>query len=285
MSVIYLIGSGGFWQSRKKTWVKPTQICSATRFPALAVRGPVPEFLDQKLKEVFIVRRTHIRRYAQPRAHHVCDPLPILLTDGWRNIQPAGKEDFNQFGFLKREFGGLRNGELGIGRGIEEQSRFAIRGFMHHQRARHVVTHATMLIIQQHGYDANSVEPRQVINNPDQVAGGSFKGSDGTPRILDDANAGPSLSRGLTFPERFENRVITPGDDKAGKDHQGHNPSLTQPAKRCRGNEGCSRENSNIEEQLKNAVQQGGHEPAAYTGERKFKVYLFGCVNGKLVQL
>jgi hypothetical protein len=26
MSVIYLIGSGEFWQSRKKIWVKPTKL-------------------------------------------------------------------------------------------------------------------------------------------------------------------------------------------------------------------------------------------------------------------
>src|SRR5947209_19235 len=100
---------------------------------------------------------------------------------------------------------------------------------MDDQRAGNKIAHATMLLIQQHGDNADSIKSRQVINDPEEIAGRGFKRRDRTARILDDANPRPFLSRRLTFPDRFEYRVVTPINGKPGEDYKSYSPFSGQP--------------------------------------------------------
>src|SRR5947209_1999508 len=121
MSVIYLIGSRGFWQSRNKHGKSGRKRIDGVTACRLSIGGPVSELLDQQLKKIFIIRWTGVSRDAQPGGDHICNTLSVLLADFRRDIQAAGKKCLNQLGFLKREFGGLGYGEVRIGWRIEEQ--------------------------------------------------------------------------------------------------------------------------------------------------------------------
>src|SRR5215472_5921853 len=86
----------------------------------------------------------------------------------------------------------------------------AFWGLVDYQCSGHKIAQALVPGIQEHGHHAHAVETGKIIDEPDQVAGYCFKGIDGTAGVLDDANAGPALARGLSFPGDFENDVVTP---------------------------------------------------------------------------
>src|SRR5262245_29422806 len=62
----------------------------------LAVSRPVPEFLKDQLQKVLHVEGARLLWYAEPVADHFCNAQAALPPCVRRNLQPAGKESFDQ---------------------------------------------------------------------------------------------------------------------------------------------------------------------------------------------
>src|SRR5437764_1259099 len=157
---------------------------------------------------------------------------------------------------------------------------------MYDQRTSHEVSQSAVLGIQQHGDNPYPIKTRKPIHHPQKIAGNSFKGINRTAGFFNDADSRPALAGSLSFPERFKKSEISPEHAKISQDDYGSYPEAVGPYAREHGPAQYSFVN-NVKNHKCHELDQGigknGHKAAAEIGQSKFKVYLFGCVNGKLV--